>query len=204
MTHHTNRCRVWISLLAFGLISACSAQEAVNPYPETSVAVFTNNGRTGPRDLPEVPKLPTSTSPGATFTLDGLWSGTAITNDPAHLTCVHDPENNSQTYTVTTPTAGQYSGADNYPTADYYSLSVLLSDRPQLENGVEWTSQVVVGFADSTGTYVQLAAPEPQSVVVQSSEDQSAVAFAMINAAEDNRNDGSPTTVVGTITCPSR
>ncbi|WP_430335838.1 hypothetical protein [Rhodococcus sp. ACT016] len=151
-----------------------------------------------------MPELPTSTTPGAEFTLDGLWSGTAVTDDPTHLTCGHDSGNNSQTYTVTTPTAGQFSGVDNYPTADFYSLTVFLFDQPQSETGVERTAQVVVGFADSTGTYVQMAAPEPSSVVVQANEDKSAVAFSMINVAADKRSDGSPTTVDGTITCPTQ
>lgn len=200
---HTNGRRVGITLLALGLVSACSTEEAVNPYPDASAAVFTKNSDTGRRDLPAVPELPTPTSPGAKFTLDGLWSGTAITNDPTHLTCAHDPGNKSQTYTITTPIVGQFSGVANYPTADYYSLSVFLFDRPQSESGVERTAQVVVGFADSTGTYVQMAAPEPNSVVVQASDDRSAVSFSMINVAADKRNEGSPTTVVGTITCPA-
>ncbi|RVW00481.1 hypothetical protein [Rhodococcus spongiicola] len=201
--------RAWIALLTLGLVlmlglvTACSAEEPVNPYSDASAAVFSRNGDTGPRDLPEVPELPTSTVPGARFTLDGLWSGTAVTDDPADLSCGYDTRDKRWTYSVTTEAMKQFSGVDNYPTEDFYALQVVVSDNPQFEGEVEWTAQAVVLFADSTGTYVRMAAPDPDSIVAYANEDRSAVAFSMINAAEDDRGRGSPTTVVGTITCPA-
>ncbi len=149
-----------------------------------------------------MPLLPTATTPGAVFTLDGLWSGTAVSDEPAELSCVYDENSHRWTYSVTTSTAQQFSGVDNYPTVDYYHLSVIVPDEPQQDGGITWTAQIMLAFADSTGTYVQMYAPDNDSIVVDSAADRSAVAFSMINAAEANRTNGSPTTVVGTITCP--
>ncbi|RVW05756.1 hypothetical protein [Rhodococcus xishaensis] len=196
--------RVWMAFLTLGLVSACSAAEAVNQYSDASTAVFSRNGITGPRELPEVPELTASTMPGARFTLDGLWSGTAVTNDPADLSCGYDTSDKMWTYSVTTEVAKEFSGVDNYPTEDFYHLSVLLLDDPQFEGAVEWTAQIVVAFADSTGTYVQMPAPDPDSIVAYANDDRSTVAFSMINASEGDRGRGSPTTVVGTITCPTQ
>ncbi|MFD4268663.1 hypothetical protein [Rhodococcus sp. NPDC058481] len=193
---------VWMPLLTLGLIAGCAAAESINPYPDSPAAVFSKNGHTGPRDLPEVPELPAPTTPGARFTLDGLWSGTAVSDDPADLSCTYDAEDKSRTYNVTTQTTSQFSGVDNYPTEDFYSLSVVVMDETRLEGTDEWTAQAIVAFADSTGTYVQMAAPDSNSIAVHASDDKSAVAFSMINTAEGNRSEGSPTTAVGTITCP--
>ncbi|MFE3289162.1 hypothetical protein [Rhodococcus sp. NPDC059234] len=126
--------------------------------------MFSKNTHTGPRDLPEVPELPASTVPGARFTLDGLWSGTSVSNDPAVLSCTYDTGNNSRTYNVTTETAKRFSGVDNYPTADFYYLSVVVFDEARLEGAEKWAAQAVVAFADSTGTYVQMAAPDSSSI----------------------------------------
>ncbi len=149
-----------------------------------------------------MPLLPTATTPGAMFTLDGLCSGTAVSDEPAELSCIYDENSHRWTYSVTTSTAQQFSGVDNYPTVDYYHLSVILPDEPQQDGGITWAAQIVIAFADSTGTYVQMYAPDNDSLVVDSAPDRSAVAFSMINAAKADRHNGSPTTAVGTITCP--
>lgn len=190
-------------LLGFTLVTGCTAAEAVNPSSDSSAAVFSMNRHTGPRDLPKVPELPISPTPGATFTLDGMWSGTAASNDPTVLSCAHDPDAGSWTYNVTTQVANQFSGVENYPTEDFYSLSVVAHDEPRLDRNEEWAAQVVVAFADSTGQYVQMAAPDSDSILVHFNDDHTAVAFSMINAAGDKRSEGSPTTAVGTVVCPS-
>ncbi|SDD40639.1 hypothetical protein [Rhodococcus tukisamuensis] len=61
---------------------------------------------------------------------------------------------------------------------------------------------VTIMFADETGTLVQMFNPDSDSVAVRSSDDGRVVDFSMINAAPGNRGSGSPTTAVGTISCP--
>ncbi len=171
------------------------------PYANAATAVITKNTGTGQRDLPEVPALPAASVPGARFALDGLWSGAGVINDPAAVSCGYNTEDGGWEFSVVSPSVP----ADGvHATHDDFGLQAILFESIQRDGSFEGNAQVVIFFTDSAGTYVQMYAPDGDSVDVRVNEDKTEVAFTMINAPANARTDSSPTTVVGTLTCPNR
>lgn len=190
--------------LLVSLLVACSAAPTGSSEPQSEAAVFRVNRGAGPRELPPLPKSPTGTPAGAEVTLDGLWAGYASTTDTTRVGCSVDPTDGRRHYTATSQAMDDFRGSENYPREDYYTVVVSVGDKDSHGDDEEGPAvvSVTIMFADETGTLVQMFNPDSDSVAVRSSDDGRVVDFAMINAAPGNRDSGSPTTAVGTISCP--
>ncbi len=190
-------------VLLVSLLVACSTAPPGRIEPQSEPAVFRVNRGAGPRELPPIPKATKGTPAGAEVTLDGLWAGYASTTDPSRVRCSVDPTNGRREYTVTSQAVEDFRGSENFPREDYYTVLVSVEDKDSHgDDEGEPAVAVVIMFADETGTLVQMFNPDSDSVAVHSSDDDRVIDFSMINAAQSDRNSGSPTTAVGTISCP--
>lgn len=189
--------------LLVSLLVACSTAPTGSIEPQSVPAAFRVNRGAGPRELPPLPKATKGTPAGAEVTLEGLWAGYASTTDTARVRCSVDPTDGKRDYIATSQAMDDFRGVENYPREDYYMVLVSVGDKDSHgDDEDEPAAAVVIMFADETGTLVQMFNPDSDSVAVHSSDDDRVIDFSMINAAPANRNSGSPTTAVGTISCP--
>ncbi|RDI16887.1 hypothetical protein DEU38_12412 [Rhodococcus sp. AG1013] len=187
------------------VVAACSQPPPATDGPEKDAgqAVFRVKQGPIPRGLPEIPSAPAGTPIGAAITLEGMWSGTARTDDPSAVTCRYDSTDGRREYSVVSHAARDHHGSDNYPRADYYGATFTIPGDTDADGNGESGVGAVIFFADEAGNYVQSAPPDADSIAARTSADNRVLTFSMINAPADKRDSGRPTTAVGTISCPN-